>query len=158
MTPNSARDKLKEFLYKETDLPKKAFDRIVKGKMAEIAYMAGRDASPSDKDIRSFIDANFSELNVATEKFIDRFCQDAIPESQFWYLVKEFGVLSIFLIPPLIPLASYLATLMQASPLDVASVGTCIAGICLLLALIGTSAYACFKDGLSKAKKRTLFS
>ncbi len=155
MTPNNTRDRLKEFLYKETNLVDKIFDTLASQKIAAFEARRKRDTPLSEQEKERFIADNFTELNKDAEKTVDRLCKELLPESQFWHLAKQFGVISVFLIPPFLPLSEYLATLWAACPRDWTAIGACIAGMVFPAILIIASGFAIFRDALTRKKPKS---
>lgn len=154
MTPDDARNRLKEFLYQETDVPKKIFDGIVRKRMERMAVLSGRQDEPAEKEIADFVNGSFAALEADTEKAVNRLCSDLLPAGRFWFLVKEFGVLSIFLIPPLAFLLTHMISLWNACPRDIEAVAGCLVGAVLLACLITASAWAMLERALDRRKNR----
>lgn len=134
-----------------TSLKKDTLRQLAEERLREISLSQGKGSqSFRPTEVDRFIYDHFPELQKDTDKILDDLCKEIIPESRLFYLLKQFGILSIFLVPPLYPLGAYITrmwtefTADQGNLTALVEAASGIVGSVLLLCVLVCSVKASF--------------
>ena len=109
MNPERARQQVKSFLLSKTSLRTEIIKRLAKERLHEIFHVQGKkNQTISERDIQAFISDHFFELQRDADGVLDDLCKEILPESEWWHVIKQFGFVAVFLVPPLYPLCCYI--------------------------------------------------
>lgn len=151
MNPERARQKVKSFLLSRTNLKVDIINRLAKERIHEIFHVQGKkDKNISEKDIQTFISDHFSELQRDADGVLNDLCREILPESEWWYVIRQFGFVAVFLVPPLYPLCCSILEMWaeyRADPRNLTALveaGTGAVGCFLLLFVLVCAVRASF--------------
>jgi len=153
MNPERARKSIKDFLTDQTDLQNRVFNTLAKEKFRELLRLQGKNPHQiKSSELNIFISDNYFTLQKNTDRLLEELCHKILPEKQWTYLLKQFGFLSIFLVPPLYPLGTYTAHMWTEYTKDPANLTALaetgvgiISGILLLMVLVSSIRLSYFK-------------
>lgn len=136
--PEWSRKELKKFLLENTDYYERTRRRIARSELAEdVPQHEIVEAS-----ITKYLSKNWDRIDKKTEELTDDICKKIIPGYFITYFLKQFAILSVFLIPPIIALSCYLALLWGEPAKNCDRVGLCVGSLVLLIVLFGASVFA----------------
>lgn len=151
MNPERARQQVKSFLLSKTSLRTEIIKRLAKERLHEIFHVQGKkNQTISERDIQAFISDHFFELQRDADGVLDDLCKEILPESEWWHVIKQFGFVAVFLVPPLYPLCCYILEMWaeyRAVPHNLSALveaGAGVAGCFLLLFVLVCSVRASF--------------
>ena len=144
MQIDNDRARLRKLIIEQTELPQVFAQRIAEEKIHAARSLAGIKSSPvSPTDIQSYILGHHDEIEKAVGNVVEELCRKILPEERISDLIKQFGVLSLFLVPPLAALVAVAMRDFQIGALPEAA-GEAV-GALLLFALLIASALAVFR-------------
>ena len=86
MDPSEARQRLRDFLLKETDLYKRILVKAARKDLKDICQSLGESRETfSNGEIKTYIAANYSELNKKTIAAVEEVCKNLLPEKKCIY-------------------------------------------------------------------------
>ncbi len=95
MDPIEARRRLRDFLLKETDLHKRILIKAAKKDLESICRSLGDEKENfTNAEIKSYISANYTELNTKDKVAVEEICKNLLPEKRWIYLTKQFAIIS----------------------------------------------------------------
>ncbi len=141
MDPIEARRRLRDFLLKETDLHKRILIKAAKKDLESICRSLGDEKETfTNAEIKSYISANYTELNTKAKVAVEEICKNLLPEKRWIYLTKQFAIISALLLPALVSLSTNLLAFIKSQTLDTASAGMCLMGILTIVIFLLASA------------------
>ena len=108
------------------------------------------EQNPTEQEIEHFISQHFLELQKDADRVLRDMCQKILPEPQWKYTLRQFGFLSVFLVPPLYPLCAYVGNMWAVFRADssnltaLAEMAGGVVGCILSLVVLVCSARASF--------------
>ena len=145
MSPSAQRKKLKDFLLEKTHLYDDIYSDVAKEKFQKIS--GHLTVIPS---LDEYILGHDQEISEQADKVLDELCAKIIPEKEYKYVLKEVGIFSIFLLPPIYPLVRRIIHILEWPPISYGELSVCIVSVLLLLTIIFASAYTVFKSSFTK--------
>lgn len=143
------RERLRKLIIEQTELPKVFAKRIAEEKIqAKNTLLGIKSDTVSPKDIQNYILEHHDEIERAVGNVVEDLCRKILPGERVFDLLKQFGVLSLFLVYPLVALVDVALRNFQNGALQ-ESVAEAV-GILLLLALLIASAIAVFRKERKK--------
>lgn len=143
------RDRLRKFIIEQTELPNVFAKRIAEEKIQAKNTLVGiKSDTVSPTDIQNYILEHHDEIERAVGNVVEDLCRKILPRERVFDLLKQFGVLALFLAYPLkalvdVALCNFHNGVLQKSAEEAV-------GILLLLALLTASAIAVFRKERKK--------
>ena len=151
MSKKETRENIKTYLLSEPDLAYKYIFHLAKSRLVEMYNITNQDPEQiSDEDILEYIKNHAEDLKKDRELLIDDLCKKMIPGSELCNMLLQFGVLSIFLLPPIYPIVGRIIELLQQPVIDITELTSSIVGVILLVSLFISSAGAVFYKLITK--------
>lgn len=143
MQLDNDRQRLRKFLIENTELSRTVAQRIAKEKIISAKKLAGMEVEdPTQIEIQEYIFKHHDDVEKLVDIVIKDLCKKILPEERIWDLLLQFGILSLFLVPPLGALiAAGIRDFCCTQQIPAADVLGAILLSCLLIA----SAFAVFK-------------
>lgn len=146
MSPEKTRKRLKAFFIQNKSLFNYIFNNLSKNEYKRICQQV--ESSPNfDEGLKKFILDHYYEIGKKTETIIDELCEKAVPKEKWFYLIRQFGIISALLIPAMVLLVRYAIRLF--SECNHVELSLSIVSILLLFGILISACYAVFKDNLS---------
>ena len=143
------RERLRKRIIEQTELPKVFAKRIAEEKIqAKNTLLGIKSDTVSPTDIQNYILEHHDEIERAVGNVVEDLCRKILPGERVFDLLKQFSVLSLFLVYPLVALVDVALRNFQNGALQ-ESVAEAV-GILLLLALLIASAIAVFRKERKK--------
>ena len=97
--------------------------------------------SITNDELKEYIKANYQALKSDSDKIIFELSKEILPTSVFKYFLKQFGLISLFLVPPLYICIDYTITALKVDD-ELTKAVAGIASSLLILALMISSVLA----------------
>ena len=146
MSPNKARIRLRDYLLQQETYIHSLRQSIAKTNLQKKRAALGISAVVTQVDIDFYISTHYEKIEEQLAESISDLVLKAIPDSQIIFILKNIGVLAIFLLPPLYSLSAYVCALWALSPTEYFKIGTGIVGILLLFIILFASCYAFIRE------------
>ena len=151
MNPVQARQSLKNFLVSRTTLKSDIIRKNAREGLSQLYLAQNRgEQNITEQEIEHFISQHFLELQQDADRVLREMCHKILPEQQWKYMLRQFGFLSVFLIPPLYPLCAYTGKMWAIFRADfsnltaLAEMASGVVGCILLLDVLFCSARTSF--------------
>lgn len=139
--PDYARKRISDFLKSETDIPKKVIRDLAIKELQNIKQCTNDQKALTNDELKEYIKANYQALKSDSDKIIYELSKEILPTSVFKYFLKQFGLISLFLVPPFYICIDYTITALNAGEVLTKAVAG-IASSLLILALMISSVLA----------------
>ena len=101
------RKRLRKFIIEETEIAQAFARRIATEKLQAARKLAGISAPPpSQEEIQKYIFDNHDDVEKRVDGVVDDLCRKILPEERLRDLLFQFGILSLFLVPPFMALVA----------------------------------------------------
>ena len=140
--PDYARKRISDFLKSETDIPKKVIRNIAIKELQNIKQCTNDQNSITNDELKEYIKANYQDLKSDSDKIIYELSKKILPSSVFKYFLKQYGRISLFIVPPFYIRIDYTLTAIKLE-VDLTKAVARIASSLLILALMISSVLAC---------------
>ncbi len=138
------RDRLKKLLIEKTDMSERLARDIAAEKIRYARKLAGISSDDvSGEETQKYILDHSEEIGKKVGDVLDDLCVKILPRERVMDLLLQFGVLSLFLVPPIIFLIR--RCVFDYAGQNMESVAAGIASCLLLVILLIASAVAVFK-------------
>ena len=139
--PVNARKRIADFLQTRTDIQKKVIRDLAIKELLKIKQCSNDNKPTTDDELKAYIKDHFKDLKANSETVILELSQKILPDSVTKYFFKQFGLITVFLVPPLYICIDYtIKYLKDGSDLTKAVAG--FVSSLLILALMISSALA----------------
>ena len=139
--PDYARKRISDFLKSETDIPKKVIRDLAIKELQNIKQCANDQNTITNNELKEYIKANYQDLKSDSDKIIYELSKEILPTSVFKYFLKQFGLISLFLVPPFYICIDYTITALKVDD-ELTKAVAGIASSLLILALMISSVLA----------------
>lgn len=139
--PDYARKRISDFLKSETDIPKKVIRDLAIKELQNIKQCTNDKKEITNIELKEYIKSNYQALKADSDKIIFELSKEILPTSVFRYFLKQFGLISLFLVPPFYVCIDYTITAFKTED-DLTKAGAGIASGLLILALMISSVLA----------------
>ena len=139
--PDYARKRISDFLKSETDIPKKVIRDLAIKELQNIMHCSNDKEPIRADDLKEYIKANYQDLKSDSDKIIYELSKKILPTSVFKYFLKQFGLISLFLVPPFYVCIDYSITALKVDD-ELTKAVAGIASSLLILALMISSVLA----------------
>ena len=139
--PVNARKRIADFLQTRTDIQKKVIRDLAIKELLKIKQCSNDNKPTTDDELKAYIKDHFKDLKANSETVILELSQKILPDSVTKYFLKQFGLITVFLVPPLYVCIDYTVNYLN----DGSDLKKAVAGFVsslLILALMISSALA----------------
>lgn len=139
--PVNARKRIADFLQTRTDIQKKVIRDLAIKELLKIKQCSNDNKPTTDDELKAYIKDHFKDLKANSETVILELSQKILPDSVTKYFFKQFGLITVFLVPPLYVCIDYTVNYLK----DGSDLKKAVAGFVsslLILALMISSALA----------------
>lgn len=143
--PDYARKRISDFLKSETDIPKKVIRNLAIKELQNIKQCTNDKNSITNDELKEYIKANYQDLKSDSDKIIYELSKKILPTSVFKYFLKQFGLISLFLVPPFYVCIDYSITALKVDD-ELTKAVAGIASSLLILALMISSVLASIQN------------
>lgn len=142
MNIDTQRNRLYDFLYRDTDLFIKTLRKCAKNKLIEInkAKDTNIDPIPSPHEIDAYIEGHYYEISNDAKTVLKMTCAKILPDKKFAFL-SNFGILCALFIPTIVALIQAISKEFNATDPDYSLIAWSIFGILTLIILFSISLY-----------------
>lgn len=144
------RERLRKLLIEDTNMPERLAREIAVRQIRQAQRLAGlgQAADPDESAVQKYILEHSEEISTKIEEVLDELCVKILPRERLSDLLSQFGVLALFLVPPIGCLVRQSVLYYSCQKFDDAASGFCA---CLfLIVLLFASAVAVFKKERDK--------
>lgn len=134
-----------DFLIANTGLKDDLILRIAKEQLIHANRIAKVKKEPTQEEIDNYIKSQIHSLQNDAEIVLNDMCKQLIPENIFVYLVKQFSILSVFLLLPFGVLIHVAIGVYFNPPIDSLFHSEIVTSIFLILIVLFVSANSVIK-------------
>lgn len=123
------------------DIPKKVIRNLALKELESIKQCTNDQKAITNNELKEYIKENYQDLKSDSDKIIFELSKEILPTSVFKYFLKQFGLISLFLVPPFYISIDYTITAFKPE-VDLTKAVAGISSSLLILALMISSVLA----------------
>lgn len=148
MSPNKVRIRVRDYLLQQDAYVQNLRRSIAIASLQKKRAALGISSEVTQSDVELYITTHYEEIEKEIFKAVTELVKEAIPNSQIVFILKNIGVLSIFILPPFYPLSSYICELLSQPTIEYSKIGSAIVSIILLCCIFIASFIAFLQESL----------